>query len=70
MEASIACCSARAFLPGVSTQHSTALAAPSAISPSFSSKSLKSTSLFGESLRQVPRSSLKLGGVPYKGNPG
>ncbi|CAN6710128.1 unnamed protein product [Malus baccata var. baccata] len=58
MEATIACCSsARALLPaaGVSThQHST-----SVVAPSFSSKGLKSSSLFGESLRQVPRSSLK-----------
>ncbi|BFG22790.1 hypothetical protein CerSpe_090640 [Prunus speciosa] len=61
MEASIGCCSPRAFLPGVSThQHSTALVAPPSISPSFSSKSLKSSSLFGEPLRQVPRSSLKV----------
>ncbi|RXI08852.1 hypothetical protein DVH24_022996 [Malus domestica] len=58
MEATIACCSsARALLPaaGISThQHST-----SVVAPSFSSKGLKSSSLFGESLRQVPRSSLK-----------
>ncbi|KAM1406726.1 hypothetical protein ACFXTH_001372 [Malus domestica] len=58
MEATIACCSsARALLPaaGVSThQHST-----SVVASSFSSKGLKSSSLFGESLRQVPLSSLK-----------
>ncbi|KAK8491062.1 hypothetical protein V6N11_047106 [Hibiscus sabdariffa] len=53
-------------LPSVSSKHSTALVSPPSISPSFSSRvhnyihSLKSSSLFGEPLRVVPRSSLKV----------
>uniref|UniRef100_A0A2P2L896 Sedoheptulose-1 family protein n=2 Tax=Rhizophora mucronata TaxID=61149 RepID=A0A2P2L896_RHIMU len=60
METGIACCAHGAFLPGVSSQHSKALVSPPPISPSFNSRSLKSSSLFGESLRWAPRSSLKL----------
>uniref|UniRef100_A0A2N9GTZ5 Sedoheptulose-1,7-bisphosphatase, chloroplastic n=1 Tax=Fagus sylvatica TaxID=28930 RepID=A0A2N9GTZ5_FAGSY len=60
METSIACYTRGAFLPSVASQHSTGLVSPTSISPSFSSKSLKSSSLFGESLRVVPKSSLKV----------
>ncbi|KAF5947860.1 hypothetical protein HYC85_013817 [Camellia sinensis] len=57
METSITCC-ARGFLPaGVSSQHSTAFVCQSSISPSFCSKSLKSSSLFGESLRIMLKAS-------------
>ncbi|KAM7262779.1 hypothetical protein ACFE04_000462 [Oxalis oulophora] len=51
-------CYARGFTPNVSSKHSL-MPPPSSISPSFSSKSLKSSSMYGESLRMVPRSSLK-----------
>ncbi|KAL6328199.1 hypothetical protein AAG906_034342 [Vitis piasezkii] len=61
METGVTCYARGAFLPtSVSSQHSTALVSPPSISPSFSSKSLRSSSLFGESLRVVPRSSLKV----------
>lgn len=58
METSITCCSRGAFLPNVTSQHSTAMMPPPSVSPSFS-KSLKLSSLFGEPLRVVPKSSLK-----------
>ncbi|KAG6734977.1 hypothetical protein I3842_01G296900 [Carya illinoinensis] len=61
METGIACYTRGAFLPStVPSQHSTALVSPPSISPSFTSRSLKSSSLFGESLRVVPKSSLKV----------
>ncbi|KAF5467391.1 hypothetical protein F2P56_017219 [Juglans regia] len=61
METGIACYTRGAFLPStLPSQHSTALVSPPSISSSFSSRSLKSTSLFGESLRVVPKSSLKV----------
>ncbi|KAI6670108.1 hypothetical protein NL676_004993 [Syzygium grande] len=57
METGIACHARGAFLPA---KHSTSLVSPPSLSPSFTSKSLKSSSLFGESLRVAPpRSSLK-----------
>ncbi|KAJ6982988.1 sedoheptulose-1,7-bisphosphatase [Populus alba x Populus x berolinensis] len=59
METGIACCARGAYLPGVS-KHSKAPVSPQSISPSCSSRSLKSSSLFGETLRFVPRSSLKV----------
>ncbi|XAR65897.1 Sedoheptulose-bisphosphatase [Bertholletia excelsa] len=60
METGIRCCAGGAFLPGVSSQHPTALVSTPSISPSFSSKSLKSSSIFGESLRITPRASVKV----------
>ncbi|XP_041000335.1 sedoheptulose-1,7-bisphosphatase, chloroplastic [Juglans microcarpa x Juglans regia] len=61
METGIACYTRGAFLPStLPSQHSTALVSPPSISSSFSSWSLKSSSLFGESLRVVPKSSLKV----------
>ncbi|XP_004503228.1 sedoheptulose-1,7-bisphosphatase, chloroplastic [Cicer arietinum] len=55
METGIACYSRGAFLPTVSSKHSL----PS-IPPSSSFKSLKSSSLFGESLRVSSKSTLKI----------
>lgn len=60
METGIACCARGALLPNVSSQHSAALVSPRSISSSLTSKNLKSSSLFGESLRVMPRSSLKV----------
>ncbi|KAL0303816.1 UNVERIFIED_CONTAM: Sedoheptulose-1,7-bisphosphatase, chloroplastic [Sesamum radiatum] len=63
----IACCARGAVLPNVSSQqyHPTALASPRAGSPSFiSPKSLKASSLFGESLRISSRSSYKFPKAP------
>ncbi|KAJ8540457.1 hypothetical protein K7X08_030376 [Anisodus acutangulus] len=59
---SVTCCAREtALLPNVSSQHSiTSLPAPRSISPSFTSRSLKTSSLFGESLRVAPKSSLKV----------
>ncbi|KAL0539497.1 hypothetical protein IC582_023711 [Cucumis melo] len=59
METGIACCARGAFLPNLSSQHSTAL-----MSPSFATRSLKASSLFGESLRQFPKSSVKVASRP------
>ncbi|KAJ7964035.1 Sedoheptulose-1,7-bisphosphatase [Quillaja saponaria] len=55
METGIACYSRGALLPTVSSKHS-----PPSISPSFSFRNLKSSSLFGESLRVMPKSSIKM----------
>ncbi|KAJ8764084.1 hypothetical protein K2173_004985 [Erythroxylum novogranatense] len=63
METGIACCARGAILPGVSSQHSKASVSPASISSSFSSRNLKTSSLFGESLKLVPRSSLKVSRV-------
>ncbi|KAI3470844.1 hypothetical protein Pfo_027507 [Paulownia fortunei] len=61
METGIACCAHGAILPNVSSQqYSTAFASPRSVYSSFSSKSLKASSLFGESLRVSPKSSLKV----------
>ncbi|XWS74855.1 hypothetical protein CRYUN_Cryun01aG0033900 [Craigia yunnanensis] len=60
MEVGVTCYARGIVLPSVSSKHSTALVSPTSISPSCSSRSLKSSSLFGESLRIVPRSSLKV----------
>ncbi|KAF3947614.1 hypothetical protein CMV_026277 [Castanea mollissima] len=60
METGMACYTRGALLPSVTSQHSTGLVSPPSISPSFSSRSLKSSTLFGESLRVVPKSSLKV----------
>ncbi|KAL2333331.1 hypothetical protein Fmac_014544 [Flemingia macrophylla] len=55
METGIACYTRGPFLPTVSSKHS-----PPSISPSFGFTSLKSSSLFGESLRVASKSSLKV----------
>lgn len=56
----MACCARVAISPNVSSQqYSAALASPRSVSPSFSSKSSRGSSLFGESLRLAPKSSLK-----------
>nr|XP_016497321.1 PREDICTED: sedoheptulose-1,7-bisphosphatase, chloroplastic-like [Nicotiana tabacum] len=62
METSVTCCARADLLPNVSSQQysTTALAAPRSISPSFSIRSLKSSSLFGESLHVAPKSSLNV----------
>ncbi|KAL5543757.1 hypothetical protein UlMin_007541 [Ulmus minor] len=60
METGMACCARGAFLPNISSQPSMSLVSPPSISPSFNSKVLKSSSLFGESLRAAPKSSLKV----------
>ncbi|KAG6600015.1 hypothetical protein SDJN03_05248, partial [Cucurbita argyrosperma subsp. sororia] len=58
METGIACCARGAFLPNLSSRHSTPLLSP------FATRSLKASSLFGESLRQVPKSSVKVASRP------
>ncbi|GFY83570.1 sedoheptulose-bisphosphatase [Actinidia rufa] len=83
METGIACRARGTFLAGISSQqYSTAVVTPPSISSSFSSKSRKSSWMFGESLRIMPKSSVKvskiknssfvakcaLGRVPYKSN--
>ncbi|KAH7548193.1 hypothetical protein JRO89_XS14G0081700 [Xanthoceras sorbifolium] len=65
MEAGGITCYARGVvLPSVSSSQqraaTTALMSPPSISPCFSSRSLKSSSIFGESLRVVPKSSFKV----------
>ncbi|KAF5194879.1 Sedoheptulose-1,7-bisphosphatase protein [Thalictrum thalictroides] len=60
MEASITCYARGTFLPNASSQSSTALASPPSNVRSFTSRSLKSSSIFGESLRTVSKSSLKV----------
>ncbi|KAK6135907.1 hypothetical protein DH2020_030394 [Rehmannia glutinosa] len=61
MESGIACCARGAILPNVSSQqYSNSLAPSRAVSPFLSSKSLTASSLFGESLRIAPKSSLKV----------
>ncbi|KAG5239921.1 Sedoheptulose-1 family protein [Salix suchowensis] len=59
METGVACCARGAYLPGVS-QHSKASVSPQSIFPSFTARRLKSSSLFGETLRFIPRSSVKV----------
>ncbi|KAF9598509.1 hypothetical protein IFM89_028041 [Coptis chinensis] len=60
MEASITCYARGAFLPNASSQSSTAMAPPPYSIRSFSTRSLKSSSIFGESLRTTSKSSLKV----------
>ncbi|KAM2042470.1 sedoheptulose-1,7-bisphosphatase, chloroplastic-like [Malus sylvestris] len=62
METSVAYYAMGAFpvRNNVSSQHSISLFSPASISPSFNSKVLRTSSLFGESLRLVPKSSLKV----------
>ncbi|KAK6929442.1 LOW QUALITY PROTEIN: Fructose-1-6-bisphosphatase class I, N-terminal [Dillenia turbinata] len=62
METGVACYARAAFLPsGISSQHSTALVSLHRfLHLSAPRYSLKSSSLFGESLRAVPRSSIKI----------
>ncbi|PSS34495.1 Sedoheptulose-1,7-bisphosphatase [Actinidia chinensis var. chinensis] len=61
METGIACRARGTFLAGFSSkQYSTALVSSPSISPSFSSKSRKSSWMFGESLRILPKSSVKV----------
>ncbi|KNA19215.1 hypothetical protein SOVF_063340 [Spinacia oleracea] len=55
METSMACCSRSIVLPRVSPQHSSAL-----VPSSINLKSLKSSSLFGESLRMTTKSSVRV----------
>ncbi|KAD1215666.1 hypothetical protein E3N88_43151 [Mikania micrantha] len=57
----VACFARGTILPSVASQHSTSYASPrSSSSPSFTTKSLKSSSFFGDTLRAMPRSSLKV----------
>ncbi|KAL2248880.1 UNVERIFIED_CONTAM: Sedoheptulose-1,7-bisphosphatase, chloroplastic [Sesamum indicum] len=60
METSLTCCARGAILPTASSQQYSTLASPRSVSPSFSSKSLRGSSIYGDSLRIVPRSSLKV----------
>ncbi|KAL8241036.1 hypothetical protein R6Q59_014391 [Mikania micrantha] len=61
METGVACFARGTILPSVASQHSTSYASPrSSSSPSFTTKSLKSSSFFGDTLRAMPRSSLKV----------
>ncbi|GFY83520.1 Sedoheptulose-1,7-bisphosphatase [Actinidia chinensis var. chinensis] len=61
METGIACRARGTFLAGISSQqYSTAVVTPPSISSSFSSKSRKSSWMFGESLRIMPKSSVKV----------
>ncbi|BBH01484.1 sedoheptulose-bisphosphatase, partial [Prunus dulcis] len=58
---SVACYARGAFpVRNVSSQHSSSLVSPASISSSFNSKVLRTSSLFGESLRMVPKSSLRV----------
>lgn len=60
METGITCYSRGVVTPTVSSQRYTALVSPTSVSSSFSSRSLKASSLFGEPLRVVPRSAVKV----------
>ncbi|KAL0452771.1 UNVERIFIED_CONTAM: Sedoheptulose-1,7-bisphosphatase, chloroplastic [Sesamum latifolium] len=60
METSLTCCARGAILPTASSQQYSTLASPRSVSPSFSSKSLRASSIYGDSLRIAPRSSLKV----------
>ncbi|KAL5709219.1 sedoheptulose-bisphosphatase [Ranunculus cassubicifolius] len=57
MEASITCYARGTFLPNASSQSSTAMASPPSSIRSLNSRSLKSSSIFGESLRTMAKSS-------------
>ncbi|OVA06466.1 Fructose-1 [Macleaya cordata] len=60
METGIMCYGRGAFLPeAAAAQRSTAVLSPPSISKSFSSRRLQSSSIFGESLRTVAKSSVK-----------
>ncbi|KAL0867088.1 hypothetical protein Bca101_046206 [Brassica carinata] len=59
METSVTCYSRGIILPSVSSQRSSTLVSPPSFSASSSFKRLKSSSIFGESLRLAPRSQLK-----------
>ncbi|GKV28337.1 hypothetical protein SLEP1_g37407 [Rubroshorea leprosula] len=60
MDSGIACYAHGVVLPTVTAKYSTAIVSPPSASPSFNSRvCLKSSSLFGESLRIVPKSSLR-----------
>ncbi|KAH9615843.1 hypothetical protein KSS87_022834 [Heliosperma pusillum] len=60
MDTSMASCSRSILLPRLSSHHSTALLHPSSISTSLNHKALKSSSLFGESLKTTTKSSLRV----------
>lgn len=60
METGITCYARGVITPTVSSQRCTALVSPTSISSSFGSRSLKASSLFGEPLRVVPRSAVKV----------
>ncbi|ESR48906.1 sedoheptulose-1,7-bisphosphatase [Citrus sinensis] len=60
METGITCYSRGVVTPTVSSQRYTALVSPTSVSSSFGSRSLKASSLFGEPLRVVPRSAVKV----------
>ncbi|CAN7095126.1 unnamed protein product [Brassica rapa subsp. narinosa] len=59
METSVTCYSRGVLLPRVSSQRSSSLVSPPSFSTSSSFKGLKSSSIFGDSLRVAPRSQLK-----------
>ncbi|KAM0023574.1 putative sedoheptulose-bisphosphatase [Helianthus debilis subsp. tardiflorus] len=60
METGVACFARGTISPTVASQHTTSFASPRSISPSFATRSLKSSSFMGESLRVMPRSSIKV----------
>ncbi|XP_076945759.1 sedoheptulose-1,7-bisphosphatase, chloroplastic-like [Bidens hawaiensis] len=60
METGVACFARGTILPSVASQHSTSFASPRSAYSSFTNRSLKSSSFFGEALRVMPRSSLKV----------
>ncbi|KAK9077932.1 hypothetical protein SSX86_001989 [Deinandra increscens subsp. villosa] len=61
METSVTCFARGTILPSVASQHSTSsFASPRYSSPSLTTRSLKSSSFFGDALRVTPRSSLKV----------
>ncbi|CAA3015322.1 sedoheptulose-1,7-bisphosphatase, chloroplastic [Olea europaea subsp. europaea] len=59
METGIASCANETLLPTVSSQRSTTMASPRSITPSLS-RTLKTSSLFGETLRIAPKSSFRV----------
>ncbi|XP_074308179.1 sedoheptulose-1,7-bisphosphatase, chloroplastic [Silene latifolia] len=60
MDTSMASCSRSILLPRISSHHSTALLPPPSISTSLNHKGLKSSSLFGESLKMTTKSCLRV----------
>ncbi|XP_071709582.1 sedoheptulose-1,7-bisphosphatase, chloroplastic-like [Rutidosis leptorrhynchoides] len=60
MEKGVACFVRGTILPSVGSQNTTSFASTRSISSSFTTKSLKSSLLFGEALRVTSRSSIKV----------
>eukprot|EP00262_Sarcandra_glabra_P015288 TRINITY_DN4676_c0_g1_i1.p1 TRINITY_DN4676_c0_g1~~TRINITY_DN4676_c0_g1_i1.p1 ORF type:complete len:244 (-),score=23.32 TRINITY_DN4676_c0_g1_i1:1226-1957(-) len=60
METGITCYARGAFVPNVSSHRSSTMVSPPPISPTFSSRNLKSSSLFGESLKMVAKPTARI----------